>query len=278
MMMPRFPKLRHAGVMAGVASLVITMTSPVNAAAAADLYRSDAGDTVTAPASKSWVRIVRSSQQLTVGDVTSTDTGRDNYGITTPPPKPTATPTATATGTPSAKTASPSTTTDTTRLQVLVTGAGEDGKKYQYNAASNGPIGWPFPDGAPISSSFGARQVANCSYCSTFHDGIDFAPGYGTPIHAIAAGKVTVAGAYYGYGEAVVVESNVDGLQFETVYGHIAVGTIDVKVGDTVTFGQTFAEVGSTGNSTGPHLHLGITVEGEWVDPLLWLHEHAGTP
>ncbi|MGW8431746.1 M23 family metallopeptidase [Curtobacterium citreum] len=267
MMRPRFPRLHHANIMAGVVGLVVTMASPVSVAAA-DPYRAPDGYT-SAATSKLWVRITRSSaQELTIGDVNATDTGRDNYGVTTPSPTPTPTPTADADA--AAKTAPAG-------VRVEVTGAGEDGKEYTYNAASDGPIGWPFPDGAPISSSFGARQVAGCSYCSTFHDGIDFAPDYGTPIHAIAAGKVTVAGSYYGYGQAVVIESNVNGLRFETTYGHIATGTIDVKVGDEVQFGQTFAKVGSTGNSTGPHLHLGITVNDEWVDPLKWLNDHAGS-
>ncbi|WIE81357.1 M23 family metallopeptidase [Curtobacterium sp. MCSS17_016] len=272
-MMLRFPRLRHAGVLAGVAGLVVTMGSPITAASAApfrypDDYVASAGTSTDA-----WVRITRSTQQLTVGDVRPVTTARDNYDVTTPKP----TPTASATPAPSA-TASPSTTSTTTptRTAVNVAGAGEDGKTYEYDAASPGPIGWPFPEGAPISSSFGARQVTNCSFCSTFHDGIDFAPEYGTPIHAIAAGKVTVAGTYYGYGQAVVIESDIDGMQFETVYGHIATGTIDVHVGDKVEFGETFAEVGSTGNSTGPHLHLGISVHGQWVDPLKWLNEHAG--
>jgi murein DD-endopeptidase MepM/ murein hydrolase activator NlpD len=271
MMVPRFPKVHHAAVVAGVATFVITMVTPVNAATA-DPYRFPDDYVSTAQASKQWVHISRTAQDLVVGEVTAASTTRDNYAITTPAPKPTPTPTSAPTATATAQAEKP----EPAGVHVVVTGAGEDGKEYEYNASSNGPIGWPFPDGAPISSSFGARQVKNCSYCSTFHDGIDFAPAYGTPIHAIAAGKVTVAGTYYGYGQAVVIESNVNGLRFETVYGHIAAGTIDVKVGDDVEFGQVFAEVGSTGNSTGPHLHLGITVNDEWVDPLKWLNEHAG--
>lgn len=266
MMRARFPKLRHANIMAGVTGLVITMAGPVNVAHATPYQFPADVAAATQSTSKAWVRITRSQQSLTVGDVASTDTARDGYDVTTPTP----TPTPSATAEASSEHASP------VGVRVEVTGAGEDGKEYTYNAASDGPIGWPFPDGAPISSSFGSRHVAGCSYCSTFHDGIDFAPDYGTPIHAIAAGKVTVAGAYYGYGQAVVIESDVDGLRFETVYGHIATGTIDVNVGDDVTFGQTFAKVGSTGNSTGPHLHLGITVNDDWVDPLKWLNQHAG--
>ena len=266
MMMPKFPRLHHAAVLTGVASMVLAAGMPASAVAAP--YPSD----VPAGSVTPWVRIERSSQQLTVrATKDSPDTSRDNYGVTTPPPKPTATPTPTATALPDGV----SSATTATGVTVHVTGAGEDGKTYDYDASSPGPIGWPFPEGAPISSSFGVRQVEGCSFCSTFHDGIDFAPDYGTPIHAIAAGKVTVAGKYYGYGQAVVIESTVNDVTFETTYGHIAAGTISVKVGDEVEFGQTFAEVGSTGNSTGPHLHLGIKVNDDWVDPLAWLKKHA---
>ncbi len=265
MMVVKFPRLHHAAVMAGVAGLAFTMAMPT--AANADTFRYP-DDYLFVGSSKSWVQIERRQQQLTVAAGTAAqDVSRDNYGVTTPKPTPTATPTPLPDGSTSA--------TTTTAVNVLVTGAGEDGKEYQYDAASPGPIGWPFPEGAPLSSSFGSRQVNGCSYCSTFHEGIDFAPDYGTPIHAIAGGKVTVAGTYYGYGQAVVIESNVNGMRFETVYGHIAAGTITVNVGDTVKFDETFAEVGSTGNSTGPHLHLGISINGKFVDPLAWLNKHA---
>ncbi|KQO62336.1 hypothetical protein ASF23_11120 [Curtobacterium sp. Leaf261] len=140
----------------------------------------------------------------------------------------------------------------------------------------NGTIQWPFPVGVPISSGFGARNVAGCSFCSTFHEGIDFAPGQGTPIGSVAAGTVIkVKADDGGYGNDVWVQHDVDGEQFVSVYGHMKDGSFKVVQGQTVTVGQELGEVGSTGNSTGPHLHLEIHVNDVPVDPLAWLKANA---
>ncbi len=105
---------------------------------------------------------------------------------------------------------------------------------------------------------------------STHHQGMDIAASTGDEIVSIAAGTVTVAGSYYGYGLAVVMEldGNVNGKKATVTYGHNS--EIKVNVGDKVKPGQTIALAGSTGNSTGPHCHLQVNLEGEdeAIDPL----------
>jgi murein DD-endopeptidase MepM/ murein hydrolase activator NlpD len=140
----------------------------------------------------------------------------------------------------------------------------------------NGTIQWPFLTGVPITSGFGARNVEGCSFCSTFHEGADFAPGAGTPIRVVAAGTVTrVQADDGGYGNDVWVEHDVDGKQFVSVYGHMANGSFAVVQGQQVAVGDELGLVGSTGNSTGPHLHLEIHVDGVPVDPIAWLRANA---
>lgn len=140
----------------------------------------------------------------------------------------------------------------------------------------NGTIQWPFLTGVPITSGFGGRQVEGCSFCSTNHMGVDFAPGEGTPIRSVAAGTVIKVQAHDGgFGNDVWVQHDVDGKQFVSVYGHMKDGTFKVVTGQQVAVGDELGEVGSTGNSTGPHLHLEIHVDGVPVDPLTWLRANA---
>lgn len=140
----------------------------------------------------------------------------------------------------------------------------------------NGSIQWPFLTGVPITSGFGGRQVAGCSFCSTNHMGVDFAPGEGTPIRSVAAGTVIKVQAHDGgFGNDVWVQHDVDGKQFVSVYGHMKDGTFKVVTGQEIAVGDELGEVGSTGNSTGPHLHLEIHVGGVPVDPLAWLRANA---
>lgn len=139
-----------------------------------------------------------------------------------------------------------------------------------------GTIQWPFLTGVPITSGFGGRQVAGCSFCSTNHMGVDFAPGEGTPIGVIAAGTVIKVQANDGgFGNDVWVEHDVDGKQFVSVYGHMEDNSFKVVTGQHVEVGDILGLVGSTGNSTGPHLHLEVHVDGVPVDPLAWLKTNA---
>ncbi|MBF4624882.1 M23 family metallopeptidase [Clavibacter sp. VKM Ac-2872] len=141
----------------------------------------------------------------------------------------------------------------------------------------NGTIQWPFASGVPISGVFGHR-IAPCSNgCSSDHKGVDFAPGLGAPIQAIADGVVREAvNSDTGLGVHLVIDHVIDGQLVTSVYGHMLPGSLRVQVGDAVKVGTQIGQVGNTGASTGPHLHLEIHVaDGTPVDPFAWLKEHA---
>ena len=122
-----------------------------------------------------------------------------------------------------------------------------------------GVIVWPLEVGV-VSSGYGARWGRN-------HKGIDIAAAEGTPVLSAAAGEVVYAErSSGGYGNLVIIKH--DG-GWITVYGHNS--RILVDEGDRVGQGAAIAEVGSTGRSTGPHLHFEIRIEGEAVDPLIHL-------
>jgi murein DD-endopeptidase MepM/ murein hydrolase activator NlpD len=119
--------------------------------------------------------------------------------------------------------------------------------------------GFVWPVDGPITSSFGLRW-------GRLHAGIDIGVGFGTPIRAAAAGTVIHAGWLGGYGNLVVVDH---GGGLSTAYGHQQ--QIYVSSGQQVGQGTVLGEVGSTGNSTGPHLHFEVRVNGSAVDPLGYL-------
>lgn len=99
-----------------------------------------------------------------------------------------------------------------------------------------------------------------------FHTGVDLAEEYGTPIGAIWGGKVVFSGAYGGYGNVVVIDH---GNNVITLYGHCA--ELTVQAGQVVAQGDLIGYVGSSGYSTGPHLHLELWRNGQYVDPLtIW--------
>lgn len=117
-----------------------------------------------------------------------------------------------------------------------------------------------------ISSGFHEQDSAHTDH---LHQGIDFAIPMNTPVHTFHSGIVTnVTHDTNGFGNAVWVRFN-DG--YTAVYGHL--NTVYVKIGDRLTENQTIALSGSTGKSTGPHLHLGIlSPNGQWIDPNQYLH------
>lgn len=114
-----------------------------------------------------------------------------------------------------------------------------------------------------ISSRFGARS----SIRSSAHTGLDIATSTGTPVLAAASGTVTFSGRKGSYGNLLVITHS-NGVQ--TYYGHCS--KLYVSVGTTVTQGQTVAAVGSTGNSTGPHLHFEVRVNGVAYNPQNYLY------
>jgi murein DD-endopeptidase MepM/ murein hydrolase activator NlpD len=118
------------------------------------------------------------------------------------------------------------------------------------------------PIQGPISSSFGLRKDPFSNQVK-FHRGIDLAAPEGMPVVAALPGKVVSAGYESGYGNTVLLEHE-GGVR--TRYGHLA--SINVRPGDVVTSENTLGTVGSTGRSTGPHLHFEVIRMGKQVDPL----------
>ncbi|WP_165069193.1 M23 family metallopeptidase [Marisediminicola senii] len=140
-------------------------------------------------------------------------------------------------------------------------------------------VQWPFTQGVPISSGFGPRNVPGCGFCSTNHKGLDLNPGSGTPIQAIADGVVVDLGNPSGpYGVFVVIEHVIDGQKVNSMYAHMLLGSLTLSIGQSVTVGQSIGAVGSTGNSTGAHLHFEILLGGTLpVDPFAWLTAQVGS-
>lgn len=125
---------------------------------------------------------------------------------------------------------------------------------------------WPCPASKRITSYFGPR-TAPVAGASTYHKGIDIGASSGSAILASAGGRVTTATYSSSAGNYVVISH---GNGISTVYMHAS--ALYVSEGDVVTQGQTIAAVGSTGYSTGPHLHFGVIVGGSYVDPLNYVN------
>ncbi|MBQ4123174.1 peptidoglycan DD-metalloendopeptidase family protein [bacterium] len=124
-------------------------------------------------------------------------------------------------------------------------------------------------NGARVSSPYGTR-IHPIFKTKTFHSGIDFAAPYGTPIKASNAGKVIYSGWYGGYGKVVILDhGSCTGAPTTTLYAHMS--RQNVSVGDTVTRGQTIGFIGSTGYSTGPHVHFELRINGKHVNPNRYL-------
>ena len=132
-------------------------------------------------------------------------------------------------------------------------------------AGTVGGYTWPCSGIRWITSLFGGRQSPG-GIGSTNHKGVDIGTPMGTPVLAAKSGTVTSAGWNGGYGECIVINH---GKGNSTLYGHLS--GYNVKFGDVVKQGQVIGYSGSTGNSTGPHLHFGIIENDSWVDPLNYL-------
>jgi murein DD-endopeptidase MepM/ murein hydrolase activator NlpD len=129
-----------------------------------------------------------------------------------------------------------------------------------------GPVsqsGLIWPVHGPVTSEFGPRWGG-------FHPGIDIAPPFGTPIHAAKAGVVILAGWVSGYGNYTLIDH---GGGLVTGYGHQS--RLGVTVGQTVAQGQVIGYEGSTGNSTGPHVHFEVRINGKVMNPRGYL---SGNP
>lgn len=124
-----------------------------------------------------------------------------------------------------------------------------------------------WPTNGEITSGFGRRR-SPFGGAWEMHEGVDIAAPRGTSVFAAANGVVRVAGWNGGFGNAVFIDH---GFGMSTVYAHLH--RINVRVGQQVTKGQLIGLVGSTGRSTGPHLHYEVRVNGQAVNPMRFLPE-----
>lgn len=153
-----------------------------------------------------------------------------------------------------AKTSSSTSTTKTTSYSGAVA-----------NNYSGGKVGWPCPASSRITSQYGYRILFGVR---DFHTGIDIGAGTGSNIVAAESGTVILAayGWNGGYGNYIIINH---GNGLTTRYAHAS--ALYVQAGQTVTKGQVIAAVGTTGNSTGPHLHFEVRINGSHQNPLNYL-------
>jgi len=147
---------------------------------------------------------------------------------------------------------------------------GPDGAPSAAGGVPAGQYSKPTKEGtASISSGYRSPDRPD-------HRGIDFAGPVGTPIYAFADGVVEQSGPASGFGNWIVLNHQIDGKTYSTVYGHMFDDGLLVKAGDTVKAGQHIAKIGNAGGSTGPHLHFevwdgGRNTGGHDVDPTPWI-------
>ena len=231
----RYPGLHFVLSALAVAALMVPYLLPVNADAASQAPVAIGGSVAQG-----------SPQSFFTSSGVESEVARDGYTVTLPAPKPKPRP----------------------RLS-FARSAGT------FVNNPNSPIQWPFTRGVPISSAFGSR-IAPCSGCSSFHNGLDMTAGAGAPIQAIADGVVREVGNPSGaLGVYAIIDHQVDGQTVSSLYAHMAYGSLAVAVGQQVKVGQLVGLVGSTGASTGAHLHLGIFVGGTAIDPYAWLTQRV---
>ncbi len=140
-------------------------------------------------------------------------------------------------------------------------------------SAEPAPAAWYAPaPGAPITNPYG---VADAEYVAGYHTGVDFAVDTGTPLHAVGDATVVSAGYAGAYGKEIVLRLPDD---HYAQYAHLS--AISVSAGESVAAGQEIGQSGSTGNSTGPHLHFEIRTSNRYgavVDPIAYLSERGAT-
>ena len=144
--------------------------------------------------------------------------------------------------------------------------------EYEYTGDyTGGVMAWPIAkSGTYITSAYGVREHPIQGVIKQ-HTGIDIGnAGFGAPVIAAADGIVTMAGYYGGYGNCVIINH---GNGISTLYGHGQ--KILTEVGKEVKKGDLILEVGSTGNSTGPHLHFEVRINGSCVDPMPYLQGNS---
>jgi len=142
-----------------------------------------------------------------------------------------------------------------------------DASRADFTVTKYDIIRLPVPLGTRQGAGFGAGRN---------HHGVDWNPGVNTPVRALADGVVSEVGNPSGtLGVYVVIDHIIEGRLVSSAYGHMALGSLDLEVGDAVRVGDVVGLVGSTGMSTGPHLHFEIRENGTTVvDPIPWLAKY----
>lgn len=142
--------------------------------------------------------------------------------------------------------------------------------KHHWRAAPDTDLAFILPAQGELSSHFGLRRIFNGKPRAP-HAGIDLAVGRGTPVGSSAQGTVLAVDDYFFNGKTVFVDH---GNGLITMYCHL--DRIDVKAGETVSKGQRIGLSGKTGRATGPHLHWSVMLNGEMVDPELFVAVKEG--
>lgn len=132
------------------------------------------------------------------------------------------------------------------------------------NSLAHIPLGMPFT--GRITSSFGHRSNPFGGYSVETHRGMDIKGPTGAPVKSMAKGKVIFSNRKGGYGNCIILEH---GSGFQTLYGHLS--KIMVKRGQKIDIGQHIGNIGSTGRSTGPHLHYEVHQHGKRINPISFL-------
>jgi murein DD-endopeptidase MepM/ murein hydrolase activator NlpD len=175
----------------------------------------------------------------------------------------------------------------TPRILLASLGDGKSKQSFWWFAPPDQPEGWfdeqgrrlggtalaePRPE-ARVSSPFGTRRYYGRKSGGGFHNGIDFEGKNGEPIYAAADGTINHQGWYFNYGRTVKI-SHAD--NFESLYAHMSRFADGMGPGSRVRKGDLIGYVGSTGRSTGSHLHFSVIVNGQFVDPAPYISEKGG--
>lgn len=136
-------------------------------------------------------------------------------------------------------------------------------------------MGWPVID--PVVSSGWGQRIPSCKNCSSYHQGVDFVPGRGTPVMSAMRGTIHTVENSGAYGVHVIIEHDLHSQVWHTVYAHLKKNSVpaNIKPGTYVEIGDIIGKVGSTGTSTGPHLHFEIRIDGIKVNPMPILQKNV---
>jgi murein DD-endopeptidase MepM/ murein hydrolase activator NlpD len=138
-------------------------------------------------------------------------------------------------------------------------------------------IQYPVDDYENVSSGWGQRTVYGCQRCSTYHKGLDFTPGYGSPVYAIMDGVISQVDNSGEYGMHVIITHEyIPERIYTTVYAHLQVSnaTNRLQLDNNIIKGDLIGYVGNSGLSTGPHLHFEVRENGRHLNPAAFFREH----